>query len=249
MKKTAALIAALLIGSAAVLALFGCSKSYKIDFGDQKSAFSEVKDSYKAGEKVKFYFPITVTDTSFYFYLDGERIDPGYSAEKGLVISFTMPEHDVKLTYESRNAFIETPTVDEPGILLVDCYSATVGTDGGDCHTELALYSSDDPLTATLEVYELEPGEGNEETCVRYTVPYEAVDRCFGVIDEEGFRSWEGRGDLTCIDGVKYVCKFRNGDGSYTRVSSDEMPEGGIGSMGRVTAVLLEYVKEEYLAN
>jgi len=228
-----------------MLSLFGCGGAkFKVDYNGQKDSYTGAKDYYRSGEKVTVYYGFIATDTDYSFYLDGERINTGYDEKKGFVISFTMPDHDVTLVCESRNSMVYVPPI-EPGTMLVDYYRATVATVGGDGYDEMVL-SYYDETQASLDVYRLyEPDE--KETCVSYLVPYEAVDRCYEAIDEEDFRSWEGRDDLTAITGAVIVCKFREGDGEYTRVSSENMPEDGQRSMGRIAAIMNEYRKEEYL--
>jgi hypothetical protein len=50
------------------------------------------------------YFELIATDTDYSFYLDGERINYKYDDRKGFVITFVMPEHNVKLECESHNS-------------------------------------------------------------------------------------------------------------------------------------------------
>lgn len=80
--------------------LAGCfGEKYSVDYDGRKDDFSGAKNSYRAGSKVKIYFKDVGTDTDYAFYLDGNRIDAFYSRNQGYEISFTMPDHDVKLTY------------------------------------------------------------------------------------------------------------------------------------------------------
>lgn len=84
-----------------------CSgKKYKVDYCGQKYAYSNAKDSYKAGTEVKLYFELIATDTDYSFYLDDERLNYDYDEKKGFIISFVMPEHDVKLECESHNSML-----------------------------------------------------------------------------------------------------------------------------------------------
>ena len=96
-------IAVVLIISAFVLT--GCSdKKYQVDYCEQKSCYKNAKDSYKAGTKVKLYFDLIATDTDYSFSLDGESLNYEYDQNKGFIIIFVMPEHDVKLECHSRNS-------------------------------------------------------------------------------------------------------------------------------------------------
>lgn len=76
----------------------GCTGTwYKVDYCGEKDCYSNAKDSYMAGTKVVLYYEAMATDTEYSFYLDGESINFDYDNDKGCIISFTMPEHDVKL--------------------------------------------------------------------------------------------------------------------------------------------------------
>ncbi len=41
--------------------------------------------------------------------------------------------------------------------------------------------------------------------------------------------------------------KFRNDDGSYTRVSTDAMPDDGLRQMGEIAAIIRGYIRDENL--
>ena len=91
-----------------MLCFSGCSSAprYTVDFGGQKSFYKGAKDSYRAGETVEFFFDHLATDTDYSFYLDGERYNALYEDGRGYAIRFTMPEHDVTFTMESRNSMV-----------------------------------------------------------------------------------------------------------------------------------------------
>ena len=80
------------------------TECYEVDYCGQKDLFKKAEDSYEAGEKVKIYFDVIATDTDYTFYLDDEILDVDFSAEKGYIIKFTMPDHDVTLRVESVNS-------------------------------------------------------------------------------------------------------------------------------------------------
>ncbi len=97
----------LLIGGFLMLGLFGCSaKKYRVDYGGDKDFFKGAKDEYRAGEKVTVYYDLIATDTDYTFLLDGKQINPDYSENKGYIITFKMPDHDVKLKVNSRNSML-----------------------------------------------------------------------------------------------------------------------------------------------
>ena len=211
-----------------VLCLPGCSKTtrYKVDLGDSSFCYEGVKSSYRAGEEVTLYFTLIATDTNYSFYLDGEPINYDYDDRKGFVIRFTMPDHDVKLEYQTVNSMVYVPPrwEGEADVLLLDCYRATVATDGGDGYHELVITTTDDPEQVRLDEHIKE--EGEEETCRSCCIPFSAAQEFLSFVDDHGLAEWNDIENGISIDGAKKVCKFRDGTG-YIRVSTDRMPENG----------------------
>ncbi len=67
--------------------------------------FESERTEYRTGEAVKVVFPYIATDTSYSFYVDGKDADISY--EDGVyVIRFFMPDHDVEVSYTSRNTMV-----------------------------------------------------------------------------------------------------------------------------------------------
>jgi hypothetical protein len=67
--------------------------------------FTSERTEYRTGEAVKVLFPYIATDTSYSFYVDGKDADISY--EDGIfVIRFIMPDHDVEVSYTSRNTMV-----------------------------------------------------------------------------------------------------------------------------------------------
>jgi len=132
----------------------------------------------------------------------------------------------------------------EEDIMLIDYYRATVATVGGDGYDEYVLYRYSD-TEAKLSVFRKHYGD-EEESRADYIVPYEAAEKCYELIDELGFRDWKRRTDTYGITGAFVTVKFREDDGSYERVSSESMPDGGREDMDKVGALLAGYMKEEY---
>lgn len=110
-RKIFTFILALTLGGCVMFGLSGCfAKKYAVDYCGQKSSYKGAKDSYMAGETVKLVYGMIATDTDYSFYLDDERINPDYDSKTdSYVISFTMPDHDVKLECRSYNSMIYTP--------------------------------------------------------------------------------------------------------------------------------------------
>ena len=93
-----------------MISLFGCGgKKHTIDFHGQRDFFDGAKDSYRAGETVRFYFSMIATDTDYAFYVDGARFSPQYSHKKGYEFCFTMPDRDIDVRVESHNSMLYIP--------------------------------------------------------------------------------------------------------------------------------------------
>ncbi len=101
------LIPALLCGLL-LIGLCGCSgEKYRVEY-DFKDAYSNARDSYRAGTKVTLYYEMIATDTNYSFSLDGEYLPFTYDEKKGFVIEFIMPEHDVTLECNQQNSMLPT---------------------------------------------------------------------------------------------------------------------------------------------
>lgn len=240
--------ALLILGGILMFCLFGCGKaSYAVDYRGQKEDYRGARDTYKAGEKVKLTYYLIATDTDYSFYLDGERINPDYKEGKGFILEFTMPDHDVQLECRAVNSMVKADDDESlTGDLLVDLYTEAVATDGGDGYAEMTLYTyTSDRLR--LIVYR-QDAESDTEQRTTYLVPRAALSRCLEVIDDADMRSWNDTAQpLDGEEGAVTVCKFRDTDGSYVRVTSEAMPEGGAQAFARLRTVLQSYVSDAYL--
>jgi hypothetical protein len=248
-KKQRPLVAAALVmilGGMLMLCLFGCGKTaYAVDYRGQKDEYRDARDTYKAGQKVKLTYSLIATDTDYSFWLDGERLNPDYKEGKGFILEFTMPDHDVQLECRAVNSMVETSDdASLTGDLLVDLYTASAATNGGDGYVELTLYAyTSDQLK--LVVYRQD--DGNAEQSTTYLVPRAAFDRCCAVIDETGMRTWNDSAEpLDGEEGAVTVCKFRDTDGSYVRVTSEAMPEDGAQAFAQIRQVLQSYASDAY---
>ena len=83
---------------------------YSIDYCGQRLGYcsetGEAQERYRPGTPVTLYFVMVATDFSYTFLLDGNPISPDYDHDKGFVIRFVMPEHDVKLQCITRNTMV-----------------------------------------------------------------------------------------------------------------------------------------------
>ncbi|MEE0843284.1 MAG: hypothetical protein U0L75_03040, partial [Ruminococcus sp.] len=145
------------------------------------------------------------------------------------------------LKCESHNSMVYEPEE----TMEVDYYTAVVATAGGDRHDEMVLSDIGRTDRAKLDVYSADAD--SDETCVSYLVPYEAVDRCYEVIKKGKFAKWNEKYSDTALDGGMTAVKFRNDDGSYTRVSTDAMPDDGLRQMGEIAAIIRGYIRDENL--
>lgn len=78
-------------------------RRFRADYSGGKQQYTNAKEKYRVGQKVTLYYGPAATDTVYYFSLDGEKINPEYDDEKGYVINFTMPAHDITLECTSKN--------------------------------------------------------------------------------------------------------------------------------------------------
>lgn len=226
--------------------LSGCGGTkYNVDYCGQKDCYSNAKDSYRAGQTVTLYYNLIATDTDYSFYLDGKSIKFNYNEKKGYEIMFVMPQHDVTLECRMVNSMMYQPDPANPDdrVMLVDYYTAVVGTDGYDRSVEKVLYEYSD-TQAELTVYANSDGE--EEVSESYLVPYEAVDRCYEIIRENKLSEWNDKYDGPALDGGVTAIRFKEDDGGYVRVSTDAMPDDGERIMDSIGGVMNEYIKDEY---
>ena len=84
-----------------VMSVMGCnSESYKV----KAEGFENLKKSYKPGEQVSIWYRYIATDSDYSFYVDGASYRAKYENDKGYVIEFEMPEHDVEVRVSRRNS-------------------------------------------------------------------------------------------------------------------------------------------------
>ena len=113
MKKLLLTLLTFLVSMAPIKA---CSaKQYKLIYEDDRSYYTTdnnkpAPEKVRAGQTVRLCYRFVATDTSYEFYVDGERFNPGYSHETGYIIEFVMPEHDVNINHTRRNTMV----IEEP---------------------------------------------------------------------------------------------------------------------------------------
>jgi len=74
------------------------------------SGFESDKTSYAEGERVKIYYDMIATDMDYSFYTDSVDVElkTAYDPEKGYILKFRMPDHDVAVHVSSRNTMENT---------------------------------------------------------------------------------------------------------------------------------------------
>ena len=90
----------------------GCtSRKYRVSF--ESSGFKTAKTIYAPGDAVEVSYMVA-TDTDYRFYSDDVDFDQDYDWQKGVILRFTMPEHDVKIGVSSRNSMTAEPFANQP---------------------------------------------------------------------------------------------------------------------------------------
>ena len=163
--------------------------------------------------------------------------DSGY-----LYFEFEMPEEDVTVEIASNNISV----VDGEPIIMVDYYEtavAAVGDDGAENgYYELVLY---DDQNGDLLLVEYRNGGTPQETETRYRVPMSVLTDALDVIYDARMNEWNGMTDTISADGALYVCSY-NDSGSYTRVTSEQMPADGMEAFSALRSLLSAYLADAY---
>ena len=232
--KAGVALIAIILGVIALFSLWGCAaKRYKVDYCGQKGCYSNAKSSYRAGQKVTLYYEIIATDTDYSFTLDGEDLDFRYDEKKGFKISFTMPDHDVKLCCGSHNSMMYEPP------LLVEYGHGVCGTDGYDRGRKYSMYEFDSGHVR-IEVEFTDARSVSKET---YLVPYEAYERCLEVIEQNKMYEWNDKYDEEPICGGYTYVKF-NHAGSIVTVN-DRLPDNGYQIMYSIGSIMEEFMDSD----
>lgn len=130
-------------------------------------------------------------------------------------------------------------------VMLVDFCRRTVATVGGDGYSEVVLYETPEGET---QVHFYSRYEGDEEESHRaYRAADGVKEKAYELISRYGMAGWNDEEHGPGMTGAIVVLKFRCADGSYIRVSSDNMPDDGAGMMYDVRACLTEGLTEDDL--
>lgn len=248
--KTNQIISIFLLFILFLLTLFantGCSvEKHSIDYCGQKQLYKGTKDEYPSWAQVILYYNLIRTDMDYLFYLDGQQIEPEYDHEKGYVIAFTMPDHDVTLECIQKSSTNGENHLVIP-IIMVNYYRAVKGANG-DGYYEMVLCTTDTPYKIALDVFWQENKIDDEIFEQHYMVPYSALEECYAVIDKYGMSKWNDMKNSISLDGALTVCRFVE-DGETFRVTSEAMPEDGEEAFEEIRRIMSGYLKEEYIIN
>ena len=97
-------------------------KKYRIDYAGKKYWFCAMTKSGKqiappeqarAGEEVVIYYPMIATDTDYTFLVDGCYFRPDYQRDKGFILRFVMPDHDITIECKERNSMLPEEVPEE----------------------------------------------------------------------------------------------------------------------------------------
>ena len=184
-----------------------------------------------------------VATTAIQLDLDAARAIYGLGTDSRVYLWYGETGQIINVSAELEDYRAEQDERDKQDAMLIDYYSATVATVGSDRSYEAVLYEYSD-TEAKLVIYQNYPG-GEEMYSDTYIVPYEAVERCYKLIEESKLAEWNAIYPDIPLTGAVTVCKFRGADGEYVRVSTDAMPDNGRGILDSIGAVMGSYVKDE----
>ncbi len=115
----------LMILAGVILMLTGClPKKYRLSF--ESPGFRTVKTLYAPGEAVEVSYRIA-TDTDYWFHIGDVEFEQDYDPRRGVILRFTMPEHDVTIGVDRKN----TMTFDPDAHSQPDGISGTGGVPSG----------------------------------------------------------------------------------------------------------------------
>ena len=133
---------------------------------------------------------------------------------------------------------------EESGVMLLDCFETVRGAEEDRGYEELVLYTTDDPSVLLLERYAADAD--GEQTLTKYHVSCHAAELCYTIMENYDMRHWEEMDDTVSLDGVLKSCKFYD-NGTYVRVSTEQMPEDGENALAEIRLTLGDYMTEENL--
>lgn len=217
--KIVIVCASVILCAAAIFTMTSCkAERFRVICSE---LFENVKDSYKAGERVKINFPFVATDTDYSFFIDGEALNGSYDEQKGYVFEFTMPDHDVNITFESKNSMVYTPLTPEPGTVLITYRDKILST----ADAEQDFYQI--TITATETEWEhlalVRSSDRNDE---EYIIPASVYQSLVNYAENSWLEDWNHLEEPLSLEG-RLISFGISIDGEYLEISSDSMPQDG----------------------
>ena len=231
-----------------VLCFAACADTrYSVDYCGLKDFFQGAQDKYAAGEQVTLYFDLIATDTDYVFYVDGEVVSGSYDEEKGYVISFVMPAHDIKVEFTAENSMTAPEPEYAEELLLVDYFEEIYGEgdDGGYYEITLSFSDAIGPDLLFLDEY-IRENANTDEIQTRYVVPTEVFDECKDIAESYDMRSWADDETGTSMDGVYLVFQYYDG-AEHIRVTTENMPGDCEQAFSDIKILLESYMSEDTL--
>ena len=137
------------------------------------------------------------------------------------------------VTIWRNTAAIDVPAnTGKDSVMLIDYCERTVATVGGDVYSETVLYQNRD---GSCEVHYFSKYECDEEESHIYFPADEAVVKeAYSIISSSHMKKWNEKYDTSGLEGASYSLKFLTDNGEYITVTSDNMPDNGVGIMRSV---------------
>ena len=210
---------------------FDQKNKYQVDYCGQKDLFNNAKDSYKEGTVVKVYFDLIATDTDYTFYLDDQPVHVTYDSNKGYVIEFVMPNHDVKLSFDSKQSMIAKNVYLE--------YSKTVYTADGESSYgfRITALPSDDEVE--VDVFKIE--NNVTEFIQNEILSISVLDECLNWMKQCEMDSWNTIEDAFPLEDTLIICSY-DYNGDYYQISSQQMPKNGKSMMEEIEKIINKYL-------
>ena len=224
------------------MALFGCTKKYKVTYKYGKDSFINAKEEYPAGKKVvlKVYL---ATDTDYHFAIDDVKVEQYVSDNGGILnFEFIMPSHNIEIDYSTHNSMVnDYLNVEEE--LLFDYYSSPVAVVGDAIYHETTINRGSDG-NIYINIYSGDKNKGTTNSHTTYTSSIEALESVMEIVRKYDMESWNETGGPGIAGAIK-VAKFFNSNNEFIRISSDKMPEDGLKAFNEIINCLGSFIKEE----
>ncbi len=219
-----------LITALVMTMLFGCGKSYKINYADCEDMFDKPAQSGRAGSRVTLRMH-PVMDASETVYVDGEQIISSGQKGKFIIYRCTMPDHDVNV--EVRISSSQMFSDD----LLYGYYYQVAGTVMQQPYYRITVTRTNDKLV----IKETVDGGTKEEKVNTYHSSEQLIEDINAVIEKYDMDNWQNLEIYDCLDGVDQSFTYLK-NGAYIRVDINKLPEDGQKGLGEIRATLRRHM-------